>query len=47
MSIPGTIVGGYGGVIVEGIGYTGLYLMAFVASLPGMLLIPFVPIREE
>lgn len=47
MSVPGTIIGGYGGILVEEIGYTGLYLIAFVASLPGMLLIPFVPLREE
>jgi PAT family beta-lactamase induction signal transducer AmpG len=47
MSIPGTLVGGQAGAIVEAIGYTNLYILAFVASLPGMALIPFVPMREE
>ncbi len=47
MSIPGTIIGGQAGAIVEAIGYTNLYLIAFVAAIPGMSLIPFVPMREE
>lgn len=46
MSIPATAVGAFGGVLVEAIGYTNLYILAFVASIPGMVLIPFVPIRE-
>jgi PAT family beta-lactamase induction signal transducer AmpG len=47
MSIPGTLVGGQGGVLVEAIGYTNLYILAFVAAIPGMCLIPFVPMKEE
>ncbi len=47
MSIPGTIIGGQAGAIVEAIGYTNLYLIAFVSAIPGMCLIPFVPMREE
>ena len=47
MSIPGTLVGGQAGYILERIGYTNLYLIAFIAAIPGMLLIPFVPIRNE
>ena len=47
MSIPGTLVGGQAGLIVEAIGYTNLFIIAFVASIPGMALIPFVPMREE
>jgi len=47
MSIPGTLIGGQGGWIVERLGYTNLYILAFMASMPGMCLIPFVPIREE
>ncbi len=47
MSIPGTIVGGQAGRIVEAIGYTNLYIIAFVAALPGMFLIPFVPMKDE
>ena len=46
MSIPGTIVGSRAGAIVEAFGYTNLYIFAFLASIPSMLLIPFVPIRE-
>ncbi len=47
MSIPGTVIGGEAGRIVELIGYTNLYILAFVLSIPGMCLIPFVPIRKE
>jgi len=47
MSIPGTLLGGAAGGFVESHGYTTLYVWAFVASIPGMCLIPFVPIREE
>jgi MFS transporter, PAT family, beta-lactamase induction signal transducer AmpG len=47
MSIPGTLVGGQAGRIVESIGYTNLYIIAFVAALPGMALIPFVPMKEK
>jgi len=47
MSIPGTIVGGEGGRIVEAYGYTGLYVLACIAAIPGMCLIPFVPMKEE
>jgi PAT family beta-lactamase induction signal transducer AmpG len=47
MSIPGTIIGGEAGRIVEQIGYTNLYILAFLLAIPGMCLIPFVPIRKE
>ena len=47
MSIPATAIGSVGGLLVEFLGYTNLYVLAFVAALPGMILIPFVPIREE
>lgn len=47
MSIPGTLIGGQAGGLVEWIGYTNLYIIAFVAAIPGMCLIPFVPIRDE
>ena len=47
MSIPGTIVGGLGGWIVESLGYTNLYVIAFVAAIPSMVMIPWVPIRAE
>ena len=46
MSIPGTVVGGQAGVWVEKMGYTNLFIIAFLSSIPGMLLIPRVPIRK-
>jgi PAT family beta-lactamase induction signal transducer AmpG len=47
MSVPGTLIGGEAGRLVELIGYTNLYIIAFVLSIPGMCLIPLVPIRSE
>jgi hypothetical protein len=47
MSIPGTLIGGQAGRMVEVMGYTWLYVLAFIAALPGMALLPFVPIKEE
>ncbi len=47
MSVPGTVIGGEAGRLVELMGYTNLYIVAFVLSIPGMCLIPSVPIREE
>jgi PAT family beta-lactamase induction signal transducer AmpG len=47
MTIPGTLLGSIGGMMVETLGYTNLYIAAFVLAVPSMALIPFVPIREE
>ena len=47
MSIPGTIVGGMGGRIVEALGYTNLYCIAFAAAIPSIVMVPWVPIRAE
>jgi PAT family beta-lactamase induction signal transducer AmpG len=47
MSIPGTLIGGKAGWLVEVMGYTNLYIVAFIFAIPGMCLIPFVPIQEE
>jgi PAT family beta-lactamase induction signal transducer AmpG len=47
MSVPGTLIGGKAGWLVETIGYTNLYIVAFVLAIPGMCLIPFVPIKPE
>jgi len=47
MSVPGTLIGGEAGRLVELMGYTNLYIAAFVLSIPGMCLIPLVPIRRE
>ena len=47
MTIPGTVIGSFGGALVETIGYTNLYILAFIAAIPSMFLIPLVPVREE
>jgi sugar phosphate permease len=47
MSIPGTVIGGLGGLIVEKYGYTNLYIFAFIAAVPSMILLPWAPIRAE
>lgn len=45
MSIPGTVIGGEAGRLVEYMGYTNLYIGAFILSVPAMCLIPIVPIQ--
>jgi PAT family beta-lactamase induction signal transducer AmpG len=47
MSLAATLFGGFGGVIVERIGYLGLFLLGFAASVPSMLLLFWVPIRGD
>ncbi len=47
MSIGGTIIGGFGGVIVEMVGYTWLFLLSFAGSIPSMLLLIWVPVEEN
>jgi PAT family beta-lactamase induction signal transducer AmpG len=47
MSLGGTVIGGLGGLVVEAIGYTGLFLLAVVASLPSMGLLAILPIPEQ
>jgi len=47
MTIPSTFLGGFAGRLVENIGYLNLFLIAFAASLPGMLLINKVPLPDE
>lgn len=38
-SVGGTIFGGFGGVFVQRFGYLNLYLLAFAAAVPGMILL--------
>ena len=47
MSLFSTFFGGFGGIIVENMGYLNMFIMAFGASLPAMLLMFWVPIRED
>lgn len=43
MTLVGMLLGGFGGAIVEHYGYVGLYLIGFLASIPSMALIPWIP----
>ncbi|MEW6368167.1 MAG: MFS transporter [Acidobacteriota bacterium] len=47
MSVGLTVVGGFGGVIVEHVGYVGLFMLAFFASIPSMIMIPWIPHLDE
>jgi len=47
MSLFSTFFGGFGGIIVERMGYLNMFIMAFCVSIPAMLLMFWVPIREE
>ena len=47
MSIFSTLFGGFGGIIVERIGYLNLFVLAFCASIPAMLLMFWVPLYEK
>ncbi|MBI5481208.1 MAG: MFS transporter [Deltaproteobacteria bacterium] len=46
-SIFGTICGGFGGAIVERVGYLWLFVLSFVAALPSMVCLFFLPLRDE
>jgi PAT family beta-lactamase induction signal transducer AmpG len=45
-SIGGTLIGGFGGVIVEAVGYANLFMLAFAASIPSMVALVFLPHRD-
>jgi MFS transporter, PAT family, beta-lactamase induction signal transducer AmpG len=47
MTLGGTLFGGFGGQIVEKYGYLNLFILAFFASIPSMLLLFVVPLKEE
>jgi PAT family beta-lactamase induction signal transducer AmpG len=47
MSIFSTIFGMFSGIIVEKMGYANLFLIGFFATIPAMLLLFVVPIREK
>jgi PAT family beta-lactamase induction signal transducer AmpG len=47
MSIFSSVFGGFGGVIVENMGYTKLFLIGFAATIPAMLFMFWVPIKEQ
>jgi PAT family beta-lactamase induction signal transducer AmpG len=45
MSLGGNLAGGFGGALVERMGYVNLYILAFISSIPSMLLILRLPLR--
>lgn len=47
MSLGSTVVGGFSGVIVEEIGYMNLFILSFVAGIPAIILLSFVPMDEK
>jgi MFS transporter, PAT family, beta-lactamase induction signal transducer AmpG len=47
MSIFSTVFGGFGGIIVEKTGYLNLFVVGFLATIPAMLLMLIVPIRDD
>lgn len=47
MSLFSTFFGGFGGLIVERMGYLNMFLLAFGASIPSMALLALVPVRDD
>ena len=47
MSLFATFFGGFGGRMVEWMGWESYFILAFVATLPGMALLPFVPLHDD
>jgi MFS transporter, PAT family, beta-lactamase induction signal transducer AmpG len=47
MSLFATVFGGFGGRIVEAIGFTLFFMLAFLATIPGMLLLRWVPMDKS
>ncbi len=47
MSLGGTIFGGYGGVLVEKMGYLNLFILAFFTTIPSMLMLFVIPLKDD
>lgn len=47
MSLFSTLFGGFGGIIVEKMGYLNLFILAFGASIPAMALMFWVPLHDQ
>ena len=47
MSLGSTVFGGFSGIIVEKIGYTNLFILSFIAGIPSMILLFWVPFKEN
>lgn len=47
MSVFSTFFGGFSGIIVERIGYLNLFIGSFLVSIPSMLLLLWVPMKDD
>jgi PAT family beta-lactamase induction signal transducer AmpG len=47
MSLGTTVIGSQVGKAVEMIGYLNVFMLSFVATVPSMILLFFVPLKEE
>lgn len=47
MTLASTFVGGFGGFFVESFGYTNFFIIGFLASIPSMILLFWIPLHEE
>ncbi|MDO8461249.1 MAG: MFS transporter [Deltaproteobacteria bacterium] len=47
ISLGSTFIGGFGGFLVEAFGYTTLFTLGFLASIPSMLMLFWIPLHEE
>lgn len=47
MLIPAALIGGFGGQLVEYLGYVNFFIFAFLATIPAMFVMFFVPIKDE
>jgi PAT family beta-lactamase induction signal transducer AmpG len=47
MSVPANVLGGFGGRIVEHLGWVAFFVLSFLATVPSMLLIPWLPHKDE
>lgn len=47
MSLGSTFIGGFSGILVEQMGYTNLFLLGFAATLPSMILLFWLPLKEK
>lgn len=47
ISLGATFIGGFGGVIVEFMGYMNLFIMAFAAAVPSIIMLFWLPLHEK
>ncbi|MBP7868207.1 MAG: MFS transporter [Acidobacteria bacterium] len=46
-SLASVLFGGFGGRMVESMGYVNFYILGFFATIPSMVLLFWIPLREE